>query len=130
MSCFSGCLGAHGHGRGHEAVGEGEVGFADGAVGVVGVGGGFEAVGEEEALEGEAGGPEILERHYVFGLQHEEFALGGENVGIGGEHEAVFFDEERVGLFRARKNFVAVFEGGLAGAGVFVDGGGGTLAKR
>ena len=50
-------------------VGEGRVGFADGAIDPSpGAGGGSEAVGEEEALEGDAGGPDIFEGDNVFGL--------------------------------------------------------------
>src|SRR5258707_11153570 len=66
----------HGVGGGHHAVGKGEVGFADGAIDFVGAGGGFETVGEEEALEGDARGPDIFEGDDVFGLEVEKFALG------------------------------------------------------
>src|SRR5882762_9739494 len=85
-------LGArHGVGGGHHAVGEGKVGFADGAIDFAGAGGGFEAVGEEEALEGDAGGPDVFEGDDVFGLEIEEFALGLQDARIRREHEAVSF---------------------------------------
>src|SRR5882762_5939792 len=85
-------LGAgHGVGRGHHAVGKGEVGFTDRAIDFAGAGGGFEAVGKEEALEGDAGGPDVFEGDDVFGLEVEEFALGLQDSWIGREHEAVFF---------------------------------------
>jgi len=117
-------LGAgHGVGGGHHAVGEGEVGFANGAIDFAGAGRGFEAVGEEEALEGDAGGPDIFEGDDVFGLEVEEFALGLQDARIRREHEAVFFDHEGVGLFCPREHFFAVFESHEFGVGVLIGGG-------